>query len=64
MPVGGVLAQELPGWRAAGSLLDRLRVDGSQRTPYIETDRPAPISVYGHSKLAGEQEIVAAAAAI
>ena len=32
--------------------------DGSQRTPYVETDRPAPISVYGHSKLAGEQEIV------
>lgn len=28
--------------------------DGSKRTPYIETDIPAPQSVYGISKLAGE----------
>jgi dTDP-4-dehydrorhamnose reductase len=28
--------------------------DGPQRTPYIETDRPCPRSMYGISKLAGE----------
>jgi dTDP-4-dehydrorhamnose reductase len=32
--------------------------DGSQRTPYLETDPTAPINTYGHSKLAGEHEIV------
>ena len=28
--------------------------DGQQQTPYVETDRPNPISVYGQSKLQGE----------
>jgi dTDP-4-dehydrorhamnose reductase len=28
--------------------------DGTRATPYVETDAPAPISVYGLSKLAGE----------
>jgi len=32
--------------------------DGRQRTPYREADRPAPINVYGRSKLAGEQAIL------
>ncbi len=32
--------------------------DGLKRTPYEETDRTAPISVYGKTKLAGEQAIV------
>lgn len=31
--------------------------DGSKTTPYDETDSPAPLSVYGETKLAGEQAI-------
>lgn len=34
--------------------------DGQQRTPYRESDLPAPLSVYGHSKLAGEAAVLAA----
>src|ERR1043166_3160230 len=29
--------------------------DGAKRTPYTEEDRPAPLSVYAESKLAGER---------
>lgn len=32
--------------------------DGTQTTPYRETDRPCPNSVYGHSKHAGESKIL------
>lgn len=31
--------------------------DGNKRIPYVETDTPAPLSVYGKTKLAGEKEI-------
>lgn len=33
--------------------------DGSKKSPYLETDTPNPINVYGASKLAGEREIAA-----
>jgi dTDP-4-dehydrorhamnose reductase len=35
--------------------------DGAKRSPYVETDAPAPINAYGHSKLAGEQQILRSA---
>jgi dTDP-4-dehydrorhamnose reductase len=33
--------------------------DGNKRSPYVESDRPSPLSSYGNSKLAGEREVVA-----
>jgi dTDP-4-dehydrorhamnose reductase len=30
--------------------------DGRKRTPYLESDSPAPLSAYGESKLAGERQ--------
>lgn len=33
--------------------------DGEKRAPYVETDRTAPLNVYGASKLAGERAIAA-----
>lgn len=32
--------------------------DGTKHTPYIETDKPCPNSVYGSTKLLGETEVV------
>ena len=34
--------------------------DGTARRPYVESDRTAPLSAYGRSKLAGEIEVAAA----
>ncbi|MEP6476993.1 MAG: NAD(P)-dependent oxidoreductase [Actinomycetota bacterium] len=31
--------------------------DGTKEAPYDETDRPAPLSVYGRAKLAGEEHV-------
>jgi dTDP-4-dehydrorhamnose reductase len=31
--------------------------DGSKREPYLESDDPNPLSVYGRTKLAGEREV-------
>jgi dTDP-4-dehydrorhamnose reductase len=36
--------------------------DGSGSTPWMESDTPAPLSIYGASKLAGEQGIAASGA--
>lgn len=36
--------------------------DGSKSEPYLETDSPRPISIYGGSKLAGEAGVLAASA--
>lgn len=32
--------------------------DGTKGSPYVETDTPRPLSVYGRTKLAGEQEVL------
>jgi dTDP-4-dehydrorhamnose reductase len=34
--------------------------DGRKDAPYVESDRPAPLSAYGRSKLAGERAVAAA----
>ena len=56
----GVLAQELA--RAGGWLVHYSTdyvFDGSQAAPYTELDPPAPLNVYGHTKLAGERAVAA-----
>jgi dTDP-4-dehydrorhamnose reductase len=57
----GVLAEEA---RRTGSILVHYSTDyvfdGSKQGPYVETDAPHPLNVYGRTKLAGDEAIQAA----
>jgi dTDP-4-dehydrorhamnose reductase len=56
----GVLAEE--AGRVGGALVHYSTdyvFDGCKNSPYVEDDEPRPVSVYGKSKLAGEQAIQA-----
>ncbi len=57
----GLLAEEA---RRLGALLIHYSTDyvfdGGKETPYVESDSPAPLNVYGASKLEGERAIAAA----
>jgi dTDP-4-dehydrorhamnose reductase len=55
-----ILAEEA---RRAGALLVHYSTDyvfdGTKAAPYVETDAPAPLNVYGETKLAGERAVAA-----
>lgn len=54
----GILAEEALRLKAALIHFSTDYVfDGLKGTPYVENDPPNPISVYGRTKLAGEQEV-------
>ena len=59
----GVMAEAA---RSAGTALIHFSTDyvfdGTKGSPYLETDQPNPLGVYGQSKLAGEQAIQEAGA--
>ena len=59
----GVLAEQA---KKIGALLVHFSTDyvfdGTLERPYLETDSPAPVNVYGASKLAGERAIEASGA--
>lgn len=55
----GILAREAKNMGAALIHYSTDYVfDGTKGRPYIETDQPNPLNVYGKSKLAGEKEIL------
>jgi dTDP-4-dehydrorhamnose reductase len=56
----GVIAEEA---KRAGALMVHYSTDyvydGSKQGPWVETDKPNPLNVYGKSKLAGDEAIAA-----
>jgi dTDP-4-dehydrorhamnose reductase len=58
--VNGIGARNVARWAAQnGAAVAYISTDyvfsGNKRTPYLESDLPAPLNVYGVTKLAGEQ---------